>query len=177
MSNAKRIAKVFKGLLMLLGSLLLLLNPDDGYLLVVFILDVGLLLYALRQIIYFFTMARYTVGGLITLYKGILVFDFSLFVFGLRSTPQKFVMLYLIIGIAFSGGIDVLEALEAKKLQAGSWKYRCFYGSIKLLAAAVCCFCLDSIGTVTLVYAAGLAHSALSEIITAFRRSAIVYIE
>lgn len=177
MSNTKRALKVLKGLLALLCSLILLVNPEEGYYLVVFILDASLLLYALRLIFYYFTMARYTVGGIITLYKSILVFDFGLFVFSLRTTPQKFVMIYLIIGIAFSGVIDILESLEAKKLQSGSWKYRCFYGTVKLLVAVVCVMCLDSAMLVTMVYAFGLAHSAVSEIIGAFRKTAIVYIE
>ena len=177
MSNSKRVLRILRGLVLLLCSALLLWQPDDGYLFVVFILDLSLILYGFRLLFYYFTMARYTVGGMAVFYKSILVIDAGLFMFGLRETPQKYVMLYLIAGLIFSGGVDVLEATGARKLEAASWKYQFFYGAVKILAAVVCLFCLNSVRLVTLVYSAGLVHSALSDIVSACRRTAIVYIE
>lgn len=177
MSNTKRILKVLKGLVTILFCILLVIQPDDGYLFVVFILDISLLLYGFRLLIYYFTMARYTVGGIETLYKSIIVLDLGLFVFSLDTTPQKFVMLYLIIGLAFSGAVDILDAVGAKKLEAGSWKYQFSYGLVKIVIAVVCLFFLDSMKIVTFVYCLGLVHSAISDIVSAFRKTAIAYIE
>ena len=177
MSNTKRVLRVLRSLLLLFCAVLLVQYPDNGYLFVVFILDVSLLLHGFRLLIYYFTMARFTVGGIMTLYKSIFVIDLGFFIFALSSTPQKYVMLYLIGGLVFSGGFDVFEATGARALEAASWRYQCFYGVVKILAALVCLFCLNSVKVVTLVYAAGLVHSAVSDMISAFRRTAIVYIE
>ena len=177
MSGAKRIWKIFKGLLTVLCAVLIAMQPADGYLIVVFILDITLLIYGLRLLIYYLVMARFMVGGITTLYKSIIVIDLGLFILGLHSTPQKYVMLYLIGCLAFNGVVDIIDAVGAKKLRAGSWKYQFSYGLGKVLIAVVCLFYLDSTTLVTYMYCAGLIHSALSDIISACRKTAIVYIE
>ena len=177
MSNAKRVWKVLTGIITILCCVLMIQHPDDGFYIVVLILDITLLLYGLRLLIYYFRLARYMVGGIMTLYKSIIVIDFGLFIFGLSTTPQKYVMLYLIISFVFYGAVDIIDAAGARKLGAASWKYQMFYGLVKVVIGIVCIFYLDNMRSATLVYCIGLIHSALSDIVSAFRKTAIVYIE
>ena len=177
MSNAKRVWKVLTGLFTILCCALMIRYPNEGFYFVVLILDVTLLLYGLRLLSYYFSLARYMVGGIMTLYKSIVVLDFGLFIFGLSSIPQKYVMLYLIITFIFYGATDIIDAAGARKLGDGSWKYQMFYGLGKVVIGVVCVFYLDDMRGVTLLYCIGLLHSAISDIVSAFRKTAIVYIE
>lgn len=176
MSTAKRVIKILSGLMTIICSILMMRHPDVGCYIVVLILDVSLLLFGLRLLIYYFTMARYMVGGIATLYKSIIVIDFGLFVFGLSTLPQRSIMLYLIGCLTFSGAIDILDALMARKLE-GSWKYQFSYGAIEIIVSIVCLFFLDSFKILTVVYCAGLIESAIMKMIGALRKTAIVYIE
>lgn len=176
MSTARRIMKILTGIVMIVCSILMMRHPDVGCYIVVLILDISLLAFGFRLLIYYFTMARFMVGGLATLYKSIIIIDFGMFIFGLSSLPQRSIMLYLIGCNAFSGGVDILEALGARKLE-GSWKFEFAYGLVEILVSIVCLFFLDSFRILTIVYCVGLIQSALMKMIGALRKTAIVYID
>lgn len=161
---------------MIISGIIMVLYPESGYLLVVMILDITLLAYGIKSLVYYFTMARYMVGGQACLYKGIIALDFGIFAFNLDDLPKRIVLLYLVGCMAFTGIIDVLHSLEARRLRAKNWKYECFYGTCKVLFAIAALFFHDSLRILTLIYSAGLFHSAISNIITAFRKTAIVYV-
>lgn len=176
MSSVKRISKVVVSLLMLAAAVMLLIWPKDGYYVVVAIIDITFLLYGIRMLIYYFTMARYMVGGIMTLYKSIIVIDFGLFIFNLEDTPYKMVMLYLVGVMAFNGVVSILGGLDAKRLMAPSWRRRLVYGVTKLVLAACCLFLWDSPEMVTYIYCISLFQSAVYNIETAFKKSAIIHI-
>ena len=176
-SNAARVWKVLKGIFTILCCVLMVEHPDDGFYFVVLLLDITLLVYGFRLLLYYFRLARYMVGGIMTLYKSIVVIDFGLFIFSLSSMPQKYVMLYLIISYVFYGATDIIDAVGAKKLGSASWRFQLFYGCVKVIAGLVCVFYLDDMRMVTLLYCIALVYSAVSDIISAFRKTAIVYIE
>ena len=177
MSMTKRIRILLKALASILCAALMAVDPADGYLLVVLVLDITLLLYGFRLLAYYFKLARFMVGGIMTLYKSIVVIDLGLFILGLHSTPQKYVMLYLIGCLAFNGAADVLDAMGARKLGAASWKLRFSYGIMKILIAIAALFFLDSVALATCIFCAGPVYSAVSDVVSAFRKTAIVYID
>lgn len=177
MSNTKRIFKIIGSLLTIVLAVVMFLHPDAGYPIAILILDVSLLLYGIRLLIYYFTMARFMVNGLMTFYKSIIVLDFGLFVFNMANMPKKVTMLYLIVCLALLGAKDIIDAVGAKKLDAPSWKFQFSYGAVKIILAVVCLFYLDSVRIATSVYCLGMVHSAVSDIISACRRTSVVYIE
>ncbi|MDO4187692.1 MAG: DUF308 domain-containing protein [Lachnospiraceae bacterium] len=177
MTSINRIKSIFAGILMLIGSAILLNYPKEGYIVVVFILTISFLLYGIRMLIYYFTMARYMVGGIMTLYKSIIAIDFGLFVFELEDAPLRLVMLYLIGIMAFHGITVMLKALDSKRLGVSFWKYRLIYGSGMILLAIVCIFLWDIPQIVTIIYCIGLIHAGIYRITMAFRKTAIIHIE
>lgn len=177
MNSLKRISKIIIGLFMLVGSILLLIWPKEGYLFVVFFIDVTFLLYGIRLFVYYFTMARYMVGGIMTLYKSIILIDFGLFIFTLEDTPYKLVMLYLVGIMAFNGVVTILGAMDSKHLESPTWRRKLIHGVIRLAFAACCLFVWDSPEMVTYIYSLSLLHSAVYNIASAFRKSAIIYIK
>jgi uncharacterized membrane protein HdeD (DUF308 family) len=85
-------------------------------------------------------------------------------------------MLYLAGLHGFSGFIDIMRAIESKKMNA-SWKLNISHGIINVLIALLCLVFLKTVWVATLCYSLGLIYSGIIRIIQAFRRTAIVYIQ
>lgn len=179
MSNLNRIKDIFRGVLMLLCSLLLMLAPGEGYYLVTMILGFSMMGTGIRDIFYYVTMARHMVGGKSILYKGIILMDVGLFSLTMVDIPKVYVIGYLLVIHLFAGAVDILKAFEARKIESPSWKISLLYGVCNLLVAVLTFVGGVLQGSVTAVvysYSAGLLYSALVRIGASFRRTAIVYI-
>ena len=119
MTTIQRIKKVLGGLIMAITALVLLvIKSEYGYIGIMIILSCWLTIYGLKDIIYYFTMARFMTGGRMLLYKGILFFDFGVVTASLSSFPKIYVILYLVGIYGFLGLVRILRALEAKKYGA-----------------------------------------------------------
>lgn len=85
-------------------------------------------------------------------------------------------MIYLLIANMISGVIDILRAVEARRLESGGWRLNIAVGTANILSAAACLFCLKNVNILVYVYAIGMIYSGCLRIVSAFRKSAIVYI-
>ena len=160
---------------MLLAVAILLLRPDAGYKLIGLIISVILIAEGIRSLLFYFSMARNMVGGRMILFRGIIALDLGMFAYTLQDIPPIYILLYLLIGHLFSGAVDVMRALEAKRMES-RWRLNLAYGIANILLAFSCGFCFHNPTLLTYVYAAGLAYSACLRIAQAFRETAIVYI-
>ena len=176
MNSFKRVMNIFAAIIMIACAALMFLDPGNGFKLVILLLTLTLTIRGLRLIIYYISMARHAVGGIAILYEGIILFDAGLFATSLGNVPLVYTMLYLIICMLVSGGIDVMRANEARGMDAERWKLQMFYGAGNVVLAIVCIFFLNTAALLSIVYGISLLHSAVCRIITAFRRTAIVYI-
>jgi len=175
MTNIQRARAVFESLMMLLGVAILLVVPDQGYRIIAAILSVVLIVTGIRYLIFYFSMARNMVDGKLPLFYGIIALDLGLFAYTLQDIPPIYIVLYLLITHLFSGVIDVLRALEARRM-GSRWRLNMAIGAANVLLAFACGFCLHRLSLLTYVYAAGLTYSACLRMAQAFRRSAIIYI-
>ena len=175
MNSFQKIRAVFEGLMMLLAVTILLWEPGSGYKVIGLILSVILILSGIRSLLFYFTMARNMVGGRITLFRGIIALDLGMFAYTLQDIPPIYILLYLLIGHLLSGVIDVLRAMEAKRMES-SWRLNLAYGIANILLAFACGCCFHNLTLLSYVYAAGLFYSACLRIAQAFRKTAIVYI-
>ena len=158
MSFFQRFKSILAGILMLFFVALLLLLPNEAYYLVAGVLGLMLIIYGIRLLWYYLTMARHMVGGKTILYQSVIVIDLSLFSSTLMS---------------------VLRAFEAKKY-GGSWKLKLITGVIGLALAITLVVLGFAFGlTQYLVYGfcLSLVYSAVVRIISAFRQTAVVYIQ
>ena len=111
------------------------------------------------------------------LYLAVVVLDLGMFTMMLTNIPKMYIALYLVVVYAFSGAIDILRALEAKKYQAPSWRLSLISGIISVVIAILCIVFIGSTNMIVYLYSAGLIYSAIVRIVTAFRKTAIVYIQ
>lgn len=179
MTNMQRVKKILLALVMLLGAYIMVVWPEDGYYIVALIVSFSLIGYGLRSLIYYFTMTRFMVGGKSTLFFGIIVLDFGIFVLTTADDPKFFIVIYLLGLHAFSGVMSVMRALEARRFGAPAWKWIFADGLANLLIAVLAVIAgafLRSVVDLSYLYAACLFYSACFQILSALRKTAIVYI-
>ncbi|MBQ3321573.1 MAG: DUF308 domain-containing protein [Firmicutes bacterium] len=176
MTKARRIGHVLTGLIMVIFGTAMAIMPSEVYGVIILSLGLTLMLSGIRSLVYYFTMAKHMVGGLAVLYRGVIVFDIGLFTLSLVDVPLIFIMLYLAGLHGFSGFIDIMRAIESKKMNA-SWKLNISHGIINVLIALLCLVFLKTVWVATLCYSLGLIYSGIIRIIQAFRRTTVVYIQ
>lgn len=176
MKLSQRIRSVIFAVLMILICIAMIAVPEAGFSIVIAILCIALIVSGIQRLVYYGTMARFMVGGRRILYTGLLLLDAGLFTFTLSNIPQIYVMMYLAAVNGLAGGISVMRALEDRRQGAAHWRMRLFFGAVTLAFAAACGIFVRSINLAVFIYCAGLLYSAAMRIISAFRRTEIVYI-
>ncbi len=179
MSLMQRIKKITVALLLIFGAVIMLMKGEDGYYIVAVILSASLTVVAVRSLIFYCTMARHMVGGKGVLYKGIILLDLGILTFSVVDDPKFFVVLYLLVERAFSGTVEVMRALESRRYGAASWRLSMAGGILNVglaAAALICGFIQNDMKDVVYIYSSLLFYGAVIGIISAFRKTAIVYI-
>lgn len=178
MTLFQRIKRFFIGLIMLVVAIVFIVDPtDEAYKLVIAVLSLGLAAKGIRDIFFYFTMARHMVGGKTILIQGVIVLDFALLTGSLSDVPKIYILLYLIVIHAFSGVVEVLRAMEAKRVVEGPWKMKFSHGIVNFLLAFSCLIFIKQTNTALIIYSIGLAYSALMRMADAFRRTAFILIK
>lgn len=178
MTKKRRALNILIGLIMIAFAIVLVCSdPQETYRTIILFLCAGMLFDGARKIVFFLTMGHHMVGGKSELYRAIIMIDMGLFTASLTDVPVVYMMLYLVGLHLFSGVIDMMRALEAKRLKSGSWKLQLFEGMVNVILAVLCLLHIRSFAVAVLIYAAGLAWSGLIRIVRALRKTAIAYIQ
>lgn len=180
MKKLKRFRMFFVGLFMILFSFIFPFVPKDSYEIITFVYSVSLFATGVRYLSYYFSMARHMVGGKSVFYKGVIFMDIGMFTFTLIDIPPVYIIFYLLSVLLFSGVIDIMRALEAREMNAPSWRIKFLGGFMNIavaVLAVVLAFFIQSMSVVVYVYSLGLFCSGCTKIVSAFRKTAIVYIQ
>ncbi|MBQ3480786.1 MAG: DUF308 domain-containing protein [Oscillospiraceae bacterium] len=180
MTLTQRIGKILNAAFTVLGVLIMVWMGEDGFFLVSFLLSLSMILFGLRKLLFYFTMARHMVDGRSILYIGVIALDFGVFSLSVSRNVALFITLYLLGTHGFAGVMDILRAREARRFKSPSWRLSLATGVVNLaFGVSALFFCIVSAGLreLTLIYAAGLLFAAISRLVRAFRKTAIVYIQ
>ena len=176
MTTLQKIREIALGLILLASAVMMLIDPSDGYTFLIFLISIYLVLTGIGKLIYYFQMTRFMVGGRITLYTGIIMFDFGIFTNTLTDVPSFYVLSYLILMHALSGLVEILRVLEARRYGASSWRLKLAHGLIDIIMAVACIVFIRHYKVAVLIYSLGLIYSAVMRIISSCRRTALIYI-
>jgi uncharacterized membrane protein HdeD (DUF308 family) len=180
MTKARRVTNIFQSIIMILFSLVLFINPENSISIVIGIVGLGMTLNGIRSLIYYFSMAKHMVGGKTVLYRGIIFLDIGILTSSLADAPGRSLIIYISAVCIFTGFVAILRAREEKSWGSRRWIGKLVYGSIYILIAGAvlyCGFAWDMPEVAVDAYALGLVWSAAGKIASAFRRTAIVYIQ
>lgn len=176
MNVGQRIKNILIGVMMLLVSLVMFLDPEDGIYLAALFITFSLIFLGLRSLFFYFTMARHMVGGRSMLYIGIIMLDLGVLFTTLSDVPKLYIVLYLLFIHAFAGAVGILRSLEARRL-GSAWRLNMTSGVVNVVMAVLCVVFLRSVRIIVFIYGIGLIYTACIRIVTAFRRTAVVYIQ
>jgi uncharacterized membrane protein HdeD (DUF308 family) len=87
-----------------------------------------------------------------------------------------YILIYLAVFFGFAGFVDVVGALSARRDGAHSWKMRFLQGAVNILLVLLCLLFLGNERLVEFIFCFSLVNSAVIKMITAFRRTAVIYI-
>ncbi|MBQ3330686.1 MAG: DUF308 domain-containing protein [Ruminococcus sp.] len=180
MSLFQHIKSFVTGLFLIAVAVVFFLIPRNAYDTIYIIISLIVLVYGLRLLWFYFTMARHMVGGKITLYQAIIVLDAALFTMTIAKMSDYIVLAYLLGVYAFAGVIDILRAFEAKKNDSPVWKKKIMIGFAEsgfAILLVVVALILRDINFLVYGFAVSLASSGILRIYDAFRKTAVVYIQ
>ena len=177
MTIFRRIRTFLSGLLMMIAAVLFVIIPgDDKYMIIIGIIAVGLAFKALNDIIFYFVMARHMVGGKMILFQGVVVLDFAILAASMSHVPKIYILLYLAGIHAFSGVVETLRAMEARRAVDGPWKMKFSHGIVNLVLATACLIFIRQSNTALIIYSLGLMYSAVVRLFDAFGKTAFVVV-
>jgi len=163
---------------MIVVALIFIVAPsDEAYVFVMAVLTTGLLIRGVRNIVFYFTMARHMVGGKMILAQGVIVLDFALLTGSMSDVPKIYILLYLVVLHAFSGIVEILRALEARRTVLGPWKMKFTHGIVDFLLAISCFVYIKQTHTALIIYSIGLLYSAVMRIANSLRRTTFILTE
>lgn len=177
MTKFQRIENFIVAIFLLVLSVILIFVQDDGYLVVFGLINISWFIQSLRLLVYYFTMARFMVGGKRVLLKGVIFFDLALVSYSLSDIPKIYIMLYLVSGMLFINLIELLRAIDAKKCGNPHWILKMSEGIVGMAMAVICLMNYKSPTLIVYIYAVELAYAALVRIVNTFRRTSMVYIQ
>ena len=179
MTKRNRIINILRGVLSILLALLLIIIPNSGLTLVLFIIGIGLTLKGIQTLLYYFSIARHMVDGKLVLCQGLIFLDLGMFTSSIADNPAGFLIAYIAAVDAFTGLVSILHSLEAKRNGSLKWKNDFIFGLVSVFLAVIVLiggFVLKRPYVSVCAYAFGLIYSSVMQITSAFRRNAIVYI-
>ncbi len=177
MTRFQRIRTFLSGILMFVLGVFFIIDPEDGYENVVFILSLWLVIAGIHSIYFFFTMARHMVGGMRSLVAGIFILDLGLFTITLSDVPRIYLLLYLLSMNTFSGLVELLSAVDAMRLKSPHFRLKLAQGLFNIFLGLACLLFLRYANTAVYIYSLGLLINAVLRIISSFRKTAMIYIQ
>ena len=176
MSKLQRAWNLLIGLVMILSGVVLLVDPKDGLTFVAYILGLALVVYGVRMLWYYVTMARHMVGGLSLLFIAVITIDIGVFALALVEDPKLSIVLFLVGYNAYTGILSIARGVESKMFES-RWVLSVLHGLVNLALAAGCIVFIGSDQIVIAIFCLGLFYSAVVRLASVFKKTEIIYIQ
>ena len=179
MSVFKRIKEIIKALIIAFFGIILIFAGEKGQLIVVAIIFFYLLFDGIRLLIYYLRMARHMVEGKRVLIRSIIILDLGMLTLQMVSMSDIMILIYLLSIFAFTGAIDILRSMEAKR-NGGYWKLKFINGCIHIIfsiALIIAGLFVKNSYFLVCGFSISFFYSAFFRVFSALRKTAIVYIQ
>ncbi len=174
MTKFQRLRRILFGILMIIVAGIMIEFADEAYMAILVFVGWGFMVSGIGMMFYYFTMARFMVGGRRALYNGVILMDFGIITMSLSDVPGMYVLLYLAILHVFAGVIEILRARETRKNGSKHFKLKLSHGIIDVLLAVCCIIFIKNTKIAVFIYSFGLIYSGIMYVISGFRRTAML---
>ena len=179
MSLFKRLKELLIALVTALFGIILLFAGEEGQLIVIDIICLCLFFEGIRLLVYYMRMARHMVGGKRVLLRSVITLDLGLVTVQMIAMSNITILIYLLSIFAFTGAIDILRAMEAKR-NGGYWKLKFINGCIHIIfsiALIIAGLFVKNSYFLVCGFSISFFYSAFFRVFSALRKTAIVYIQ
>ena len=176
MTKLQRVQSILAALMMFLFAGLILRFQNYGVQIISILIWFSLMIEGIRELYYYFSMARHMVRGEAVLYRALLVCDLAVFTGAVSTIPSAYILIYLTGLFGFSGLVGILRAMEARKNGAETWRFNAFQGFFNAVLAVLCLIFIRAGQPAGILYSIMLVNSGVLRLISSFRRTSVIYI-
>ena len=116
-------------------------------------------------------------GGKWILLVGLIMFDLGIFALTLLDKASAILIIYVVAIHLVYGILGIVRAVSNKNDGNMGWKIDLAQGIGNLILVALCLIFIKHVEIPVYIYGAGVIYSAVLKIITAFKKTAIVYVQ
>ncbi len=181
MSISGRISTFIRGFFLILAAIIVFINPvlegiSVGKITISLAVSIFILFHAIKNLIYYFTMARLMVGGKTILYRGILFLDLGLFTLIIFAMPDLYLKIIMGSFALFYGVIVILRANEQKKHES-NYIFKLVEGIIYLVASIFVFVSIALTSLTFIIFGVVFALYGIIAIYKTFKRSSVTFIQ
>ena len=177
MSKTRRILTVFFSLVAIYGSLMLMFFPDIAFDALAFGVGITLVYYGVRYLLYYLTHAQHMVGGKWFLLIGLIMFDMGVFAVAVYDKAQMITLIYVISAHFIAAVLGLIRTIGDKKDNNPSWKLHLAQSIAGFIQVILCVIFIRSVMIPVCLYCIYTIYTSVLMIISAFRKTAIVYVQ
>lgn len=177
MDKIRRFMTFFGSLIVVAIGAIIVFTPSElGYIIVALIIGLIITYRGVKTLIFYFSSARHMVGGGRIFVNSIILIDFGSMAIALMLQSSTLAMIYIIALFMLLGVIDILRSLEIKKNGSKKWIWKFIKGLLIIGVGVVCIINIESKDVMLLVLGIAWMVEGITGIISAFNKSAVVYI-
>lgn len=177
MSKARRVWTIIGAAFALIGALAIVLMPDMALEFLALGISITLTYYGAKFLIYYLTHAQHMVGGKWFLLIGLILFDMGVFAIAIYDQAKIITVIYVIGTHLVSGILSMIRVAGNKKDNNPGWKTDLVQGIASISQVILCIIFINSVTIISISYAIYTIYYATMMVISAFKKTAIVYVQ
>jgi len=177
MSKKKRVWNILVAIFMIQSALLLMLIPEEAFLLIAVFVGLMLTFRGIKFLFYYGTHAKHMIGGKKILLVGLLMFDAGVFSTALLDQAQIIMIFYVVAIHLVAAVLNFARAVSNKGDGNSGWKIDLAQGIGNIAQVVLCMIFAGFVEIPVFIYCAGVIYSAILKIIASCKKTAIVYVQ
>lgn len=177
MTKTKRVFTIIGALLAIQGSLILMLVPNYALEIIAVGLGFTLVFYGLKYLLYYLTHAQHMVGGKLFLLIGLILLDAGIFAGTVYDKTKVITILYIAGAHLIGAGLNIVRAVGNRKDNNRGWKTDMAQGIGNIILVLLCLIFMHDVIIPVYIYCISAIYTAILMLISAFKKTAIVYVQ
>lgn len=177
MSKARRVLTILAALIAIEGSIAVMLMPDIAYKVLALGIGMTLVYYGIRYIIYYVTNAQHMVGGKWFMLIGIIMFDMGVFATAIFDRAQVITKIYIIAALLIAAVLGAIRTVGDRKDNNPRWKISLAQSIAGFIQVTLSVIFINENMIPLYLYCIYAIYTSVLMIISAFKKTAIVYVQ